>query len=445
MQITSTPHTSGLKEAFLRHFEKLPRSSEAVQLIRQEAMNRFEQLGLPTSKNEEYRYTPISRALEKNFSADEATPAYLLSQESKETIRQQLPKNLPANILVFVNGQWIEDLSSIVTPSENLVIKPFSQALSENPDLIEAYFSRQADFRQDAFVALNTALAEEGLFVYVPLGKVVEEPILAYFITDTTQGKVMTQARNLYIAGENSQLTVVESFSSLGSLPAYQNVVTEVVLAQHATVHYQKLQTDGGQAYHTGTTQVLQTAQSLFNATTISLAGAMIRNNLNIALDAEHCEAHMYGLYALDRKTHVDNHTIVDHRQPNCFSNELYKGIMDDQSRGVFNGKIYVRPGAQKTNAFQSNKNILLTDEASVDTKPQLEIWADDVKCSHGATTGQIDPEQLFYLRTRGLSMKQARALLLKAFASDVIQHIKVEPLKEQIGQMIVTRLEKDM
>ncbi len=444
MQITGK--ISVLTEAFLRQFETVQhRSSEAIRLIRQEAIDRFEQSGLPTSKHEEYRYTPISRALEKNFSADDVAQAYLLSQETKDKIRQQLPQDLPANILVFINGQWMKELSSITTPAENLIVKPFSQALSEDADLIAQYFSHQADFRQDAFVALNTALAAEGLFVYVPKGKVVTEPVLAYFITDTTQGKVITQSRNLYVAGENSQLTVVESFHSLGSLPAYQNVVSEVVLAQHATVHYHKLQTDGEQAYHTGTTQVQQTAQSLFNATTISLVGAMIRNNLNIALDAEHCETHMYGLYALNQKTHVDNHTIADHRQPNCFSNELYKGIMDDQSTGVFNGKIYVRPGAQKTNAFQSNKNILLTDEASVDTKPQLEIWADDVKCSHGATTGQIDPDQLFYLRTRGLSMKQARSLLLKAFASDVTQHIKVDILREQIGQIIVARLEKNI
>lgn len=445
-QITGKQNKTGLKEAFLEQFEVFSQNGHAknaLHQIRKEALATFDQLGLPGRKNEEYKYTQISRVLEKHFDVNDSAYDYAISKEASEKIAQLIPKDLEANVLFFVNGKYAEEHSKIISSPEDIIIKPLSKAYKENTDLIEQYFSKQADIHTDAFVALNTAFASEGLFVHVPRGKAVETPVLAYFISDTTQDKMIAQPRNLYLIGENSQVNLTESFQGLGTNPAYHNVVSEIVLDKHAVANYHKLQADADKTYHTGTTQVLQAARSLFNATTVTLSGAMIRNNLNVVLDAEDCEAHMFGLYMLKGETHVDNHTAVDHKKPNCFSNELYKGIMDEKSKGVFNGKIYVRPGAQKTNAFQSNKNILLTNDASVDTKPQLEIWADDVKCSHGATTGQIDQEQLFYLMTRGLSKEQARGMLLKAFASDVVKHIKVEPVREQIDHVIAARLEK--
>ncbi|MGD1890096.1 MAG: Fe-S cluster assembly protein SufD, partial [Cyclobacteriaceae bacterium] len=291
--------------------------------------------------------------------------------------------------------------------------------------------------------ALNTAIAQEGVMVHVPKNVLVETPILTYFISDTSTGVSVASPRNLYVAETGSKFSVVESFYTVGGAASYQNVVSEIWVQPNASVHYTKLQPESAQAYHTGTTEVYQARDSRFTAVPVSLQGTMLRNNLNIVLDDENCESHMYGLYMLDEKSHVDNHTAVDHRKPNSFSNELYKGIMDDNSKGVFNGKIYVRQDAQKTNAFQSNANILLTDDASIDTKPQLEIWADDVKCSHGATTGQIDEEQLFYLRTRGMSKEQATAILLRAFAGDVLENIELDFIRQQIEQVIDTRLDK--
>jgi Fe-S cluster assembly protein SufD len=293
-------------------------------------------------------------------------------------------------------------------------------------------------------VALNTAYSEQGTFIYVADHQVVEKPVLLYFFSDTTESKVIAHPRNLFLIGKNSQATFVEYFHTIGEQASYNNAVTEIVLEDHAVAAYYKIETESENALHTGTTQVNQSASSLFSATTIALSGGVIRNNLNIALDAEGCEAHMFGLTLLKNQDHVDNHTVADHRKPNSFSNELYKNILDDRSTGVFNGKIFVRPNAQKTNAFQSNMNVLLTDNAVINTKPQLEIWADDVKCSHGATTGQIDQEQMFYLRSRGLSEETARAMLLYAFAIDVLENIKIPALREQLDQMISDRLHKN-
>jgi Fe-S cluster assembly protein SufD len=232
-------------------------------------------------------------------------------------------------------------------------------------------------------------------------------------------------------------------FLSKGNQPSFTNIVTEIVVQENATVTYTKVQNESDQAYIIGTTQVYQARDSKFSATTVSLSAALIRNNLNIVLDAENCEANLFGLYMLNGSQHVDNHTLVDHAKPRSYSNELYKGIMDGKSTGVFNGKIYVRQDAQKTNAFQSNKNILLSKDASMNTKPQLEIFADDVKCSHGATTGQLDEDMLFYLRSRGIGTNEAKALLMYAFATDIINQIPLEAVRLYVERAIANRLNR--
>lgn len=432
-----------LSAAFTEHFAAFDQKADTISDVRQKAIARFSEVGLPGNKHEEYKYTPITRALEKVFSEEHALPAaYHITEDIKQQVKNHM-LDMEDNHLVFVNGRYIDDLSTVISPAEQLRICPVTQALQDHPDVVAKYMATLAPVDSDPFVALNTAYAQEGIFLHVPKGKVVEAPVMAYFFTDASSDHVMVHPRNLYIIEENAQVKLSETFLTLGDGASYNNAVTEILVDKYANVHYYKYENESQQAYHTGTTQVKQHDNSHFHAVTVALQGAMIRNNLNIALDAEHCESHMYGLYMLDDDTHVDNHTVVDHQKPNAFSNELYKGIVDGKARGVFNGKIYVRPNAQKTNAFQSNANILLSDNASVDTKPQLEIWADDVKCSHGATTGQLDQEQMFYLRTRGLSKTQARAVLLKAFAGDVIQHIGIKALQSQVEQQISERLEK--
>ncbi len=445
-QITKSEKTD-LSAAFVDQYEqfrqKLNGRGAAFNNIRQKAITHFAAVGLPAKKHEEYKYTPITRALEKTFVKQDAlSPAYTGSSETESQVREQL-LDLEANHLVFINGQFAESLSTIVSPEEQLRVSPMGKAYGEHADVIDKYVSSVATIESDPFVALNTAYAQEGVFVHVPKSKVLEHPVILYYFSDAASKNVMVHPRNLFVVEENAQVKFAEIFHTLGEGASYNNAVTEIVVKQYANVHYYKYENESQQAYHTGTTQVKQHDKSYFHAVNVALQGAMIRNNLNIALDAEHCESHMYGLYMLDDTSHVDNHTVVDHQKPNAFSNELYKGIIDGKARGVFNGKIYVRQDAQKTNAFQSNANILLSDDASVDTKPQLEIWADDVKCSHGATTGQLDQEQLFYLRSRGLSKVQARAVLLKAFAGDVIQHINIDALREKIELEISERLEK--
>jgi Fe-S cluster assembly protein SufD len=247
--------------------------------------------------------------------------------------------------------------------------------------------------------------------------------------------------RNLLVAGKNSQASVVEVYLTRGEGTSFTNIVTEIVVQENANLEHTKIQNEGSQAFNIGTTQVYQARDSKFFSVTISLNGAIIRNDLNIVLDDQNCEANLYGLYMPTGKTHIDNHSLVDHAKPHSYSNELYKGILDGKSTGVFNGKIFVRQDAQKTNAFQSNRNILLSKDASMNTKPQLEIFADDVKCSHGATTGQLDEDMLFYLRARGIGLDKARALLMYAFAGDVINQVKIEAVRHYIESAIASRL----
>ncbi|MDF9795766.1 Fe-S cluster assembly protein SufD [Catalinimonas alkaloidigena] len=446
-QVTKSKKTD-LTSAFIEQYSLSDKqsSNNALASLRQEAIESFAAKGLPAKKEEEYKYTPITRQLEKQFNSLDVTPSPTpkISAELEKQVKENLV-DVEANHLVFVNGHFIESLSTNVSLSDGITLLTLQQAFEEQNEELSAYLGKQADVNSDPFIALNTAMIDDGVFLHVPKNKATEKPVITYFFSDASTDNVIAHPRNLFVVEENAQAQLIEIFHTFGKSSSYNNPVTEVVLKDAAHLHYCKYQNESDAAYHTGTTQILQAQNSHFHGTSISLKGAMIRNNINAVLDAEYCESHMYGLYMLDGQSHVDNHTSVDHKKPNAFSNELYKGIMDDQSKGVFNGKIFVRPNAQKTNAFQSNANILLTDEASIDTKPQLEIWADDVKCSHGATTGQLDAEQMFYLQTRGLSKTQARAVLLKAFAGDVIQHIKTDALLEVIEQEISKRLEKEL
>jgi Fe-S cluster assembly protein SufD len=296
-------------------------------------------------------------------------------------------------------------------------------------------------FTTNAFTALNTAFAHDGVVIQVPANATVELPTILRFVSDARQVNVASQPRNLFIVNKNAEVKVAESFRTLGDQASFTNVVTEIVVAEDARMEYYKIQNESDMAYHIGTTQVYQKDRSHFYSATVTLDGGFIRNNLNIALDGSNCEAHMYGLYFPNGRQHIDNHTLVDHRKPNSHSNELYKGILEDRSTGVFNGKIFVRQDAQKTNAYQSCKNVVLSNDATMNTKPQLEIFADDVKCSHGTTTGKLNEEALFYLRSRGIPKVEAQSLLMYAFAEDVIKKIKIDTLREQLERRIQAKL----
>lgn len=430
-------------QVVFREFEKYLNGSSQSDLhqLRKKALNVFQDQGFPGLKHEEYKYTHLGKAFEKNFDFrfQPEKPAF----ESAD-LEKMIYRSLDATRAVFVNGIFMPELSDI-QDHKDYIIAGLKQATQKYPEDVLKYLGQQATIESDPFVALNTAFADQGIFVKVKNNTVVEKPVVLYYITDNRKEVPVIHPRNLIIVGTNSQVQVIESFQTTGNQKSFSNEVTEILVDENAKMDYYKIQTESDASYHVGTTQINQQRYSLVNAYSITLSGAMIRNNLNIALDDENCEAHMYGLYLLHNQSHVDNHTMVDHRKPNSFSNELYKGVLHDQSTGVFNGKIFVRQDAQKTNAFQSNKNILLTDKANIYTKPQLEIWADDVKCSHGCTTGQIDEEQLFYLRSRGIHEDSAKAMLLIAFVNDILEKINIEGLKKSINQQILDRLHKDL
>ena len=413
-------------------------NGEAQSLLhqtRQRALARFEEMGFPTPRNEEWKYSNVRNLTNQDFDfgGNHAVTA-------AEIADIKVP-NLSGNVLYFINGKYEAGLSSIVSPASQVTVQPLREALAAQPELASTYFGLLADTQGEAFTALNTAFAGDGVFIRVPKGKVVEEPIVLYFINDARAGNVGAQPRNLFVIEQNAQAQLTETFLTLGDSSAFTNAVTEIHVAQDAHVQYYKVQNDSDAAYHVGTTQVRMADNSHFYAATVSLNGGFIRNNLNIALDGQHCDAHMYGLYFPDGKQHIDNHTVADHRQPNSESNELYKGVLRGQSTGVFNGKIFVREDAQKTNAFQSCKNVVLSPQATMNTKPQLEIWADDVKCSHGTTTGQLDDEALFYLRSRGIPKAEAMSLLMFAFCEDVITQIKNEPIRAYLEEIIAEKL----
>lgn len=404
---------------------------------RREALQAFEQLGFPTIRHEEWKYSNVKNLLGQAF--DFAAPTHVTAED---LVPLQIP-NLEGNVLFFVNGVYQPQLSTLVSPVGQLQVLSFEEANEQMPELIDQHFARYAEYEQSAFTALNTAFAKHGIVIHVPEKAVVELPIILRFISDTRGGNVATQPRNLFVVGRRAEVKIAESYRTLGENAAFTNAVTEVILGEEAHFEYYKVQNESDRATHIGTTQIEQAARSYSYCMTISLNGGFIRNNLNVRLDGQHCEANLFGLYLPNERQHIDNHTVVDHAQPNSLSNELYKGILKDQSTGVFNGKIFVRPDAQKTNAFQSCRNILASDSATMNTKPQLEIWADDVKCSHGTTTGQLDDEALFYLRSRGVPKDAARALLMRAFAEDVIEKMRIPAIRAYLEERIAEKIEE--
>ncbi len=402
--------------------------------LQKEALQELLRLGLPGPKNEEYKHTPITRALEKNLNA-------ALPFRTEGTIPDEhlWKLNLECYYAVLLNGKFVAE-ESVLPPL--IRVLPLRQAWGNLPE-VAAHLGKYADFKTDSFAAWNTAAWSDGLFVEIPDGVVVDKPVLVYHLHDTSEGQVKSVTRNLIIAGKGSKVTIAEKWFTAGTNAVVSNTLSEILLRNNATLNHLAIQNDTGKHIQYLYNQFWQEEESLLNSHVVTLSGTFIRNNTRVALDGA-CESHLYGLYLVQDHTFVDNHTVVDHRKPNAMSNELYKGVLDGQSNGVFNGKIFVRPGAQKTNAFQSNRNLLLSEQAVVHTKPQLEIWADDVKCSHGCTVGQLDEDALFYLRSRGIEKETAKAMLLYAFAAEVVETMQETELKKYLDDLISQRLHKN-
>jgi len=436
-----------LKIKLLEDFQNLEvnlngESKNNIHKIRQNAIASFEQLGFPVKRMEEWKYTNLNPILKHDFKTMFEPARTLLSSNN---LKEYLVEGLNVNLIVLINGQFNERLSRIITKNEKVFIGSFSEGRINHSKIIEKHFSKYADYKNRSLTALNTAFAKDGAFIYIQKGIQVAEPIHILNIADATKDSIMAQPRNLFIAEEGADVKIIEDYHSRGDNHSFTNVVTEIYCAPNARLDRYKIQNDNDKAYHVATTQVMQERDSYFSDTTISWGGAITRNDLNAVFNGMNTECHFYGLSLLSGKQHVDNHTLADHAKPNCYSNELYKGIVDDKATSVFNGKIMVREDAQKTNAYQSNGNILLSEDATIYSKPQLEIFADDVKCSHGATTGQLNKEEMFYLRARGIGKDEARILLLNAFAGDVMDSVKIDELREKLKIRLSEKLVREI
>lgn len=406
---------------------------------RKKAIEVLERKGLPGPKHEEYRFTPLTRAIDNIFTwKNEIAPTQLSS------IEEYLVPRLDANILVFINGQYSESFSNIISPANEFNIKSLYEAFQSEKDLITEYFDKLVGTEADPFAAMNTSFWQEGLFIHVPANTTVEKPVFILHINDANQTQVISHTRLLAIVESGSKLSIIEKFNTIGEHAALHTFTEEIVVKENAALEYCKIQNDSGKSYQVANTNIHQADSSRVDTFTLTLNGQIVRNNFTITIAGEKCESHFNGLYMLHANTLADNHTVVDHQKPNSFSNEMYKGVLDGNSKGVFNGKIFVRPQAQKTNAFQSNRNISLSPNTAINTKPQLEIWADDVKCSHGCTIGQLDEEALFYLQSRGIDKVTAQGMMLYAFTAETLKTISNETLKAYVDSLISERLHKN-
>jgi Fe-S cluster assembly protein SufD len=406
-----------------------------VAALRVKGREAFLRIGLPENKAEEFRHTPITRLLQKNLALQPVENR--LGPLSAEAIHIE---GLDAYQVVFINGIYADTLSNLPT-SGDLVVKPLAEAVDAGDPVVLEHLGQYADHQTDGFVAWNTAAWSNGVFIHAKRNAVIDKPIYLVYWHHADGEEVVSLVRNLIIVDTNAQVTVFERYGSTGGASHFSNHVTEALVRANGGLDLYTLQNDKGQRYQYAFTRIHQEPASRANTYAFTFDGKLVRNTLQLALDGEGVESHMFGLYLVSGDTIADNHTVVDHRKPNSFSNEIYKGILDGNSKGIFNGKIYVRPQAQKTNAFQANRNILMSDGATVNTKPQLEIWADDVKCSHGCTTGQLDEEAIFYLQARGIDKNTARAMMLFAFAIEVLDNIKHAGLRHYFEGIIREKL----
>ncbi len=418
--------------------------------LRRSAMDRFTELGFPSRHDEEWRFTNITPIAETSFRFADAEPGQLDPTVAAPLIFS----GLDAHRLVFLNGRYAPALSQVHELPHGVTVSTLASALSTSPEQLEPTLARQARYTDHAFAALNTAFLEEGAYVRIPRNVVVETPILLVYlsdgdisnshVSDGNGGAIASFPRTLIVAGENSQATVIESYASVGDsteVGTFTNAVTEIVVGANAAIDHYKLNRESRQAYHVAVTQIELARSANFTSHSITLGGAIVRNDIGAGLRAEGISCTLNGLYIARGQQLVDNHTVIDHAMPHGESHELYKGIIDDRARGVFNGKIFVRLDAQKTDAKQTNQTLLLSATAQINTKPQLEIFADDVKCTHGATVGQLSREAIFYLRSRGIGEAQARALLTYAFAADIVNRIKVEPVRAELNRALLEQL----
>ncbi len=410
--------------------------------MRQESIRNFERLGFPKKKDENYKYVHLEPFF--NGSLESRFAPRNLEFDVQEIFRCDIP-TLDTYVLLLLNGFYYSTSGEKLVRQDNgIIFGSLREAIAQEPDLVEKYLGKYADSVNDPFVALNTAVAQDGIFLYIPEKQELDKPIqiINLLLSDDNE---MVQHRNLFITEKSSKAEVIICDHTLSEHLFLTNSVSEMAVMENASLDVVRMQNEHNQSVQITNSWIEQQKNSNARHSTITLHGGRVRNNLNVKLKGENAYCDANGLFLIDKQQHVDNYTIIEHQKPNCVSNQHYKGVLDDAATGAFAGKIHVFREAQKTEAYQTNNNVLLTRDAKMRTKPQLEIYADDVKCSHGATVGQIDENALFYLQTRGIPREEARLMLMYAFADDVISGIREEALKKRVADLVSRRLRGEL
>ncbi len=407
--------------------------SQTIASHRNKSIRLFEEQGIPTKKLESYKYTNMLPLFEENYGYDFEHKVF--QQDLSQIFRCDI-HDLDATTVYLINGWYYRQNQLPNLLPEGVLIGSLAEYSTSHPEIFEAHYNQYAKNDEDSLVALNTAFAQDGFFIYIPKGIVVEKPIQIVNIMHS-EGDLMAFPRNLVILEENAQAKILMCEHTAADYKYLLSAVTEVFVDKNAVFDIYNIQNQHNLTTNVSSVFIKQKEHTSVLTHNLTLHTGVTRNNIHVHMDDEHCEAHVYGLFITDKNQHVDNFSFIDHAKPNCYSEELFKGVLDDASTAAFAGKILVRADAQKTNAFQRNDNLLLTDMAKMYTKPMLEIYADDVKCSHGATVGQLDKKAMFYLRSRGIGVEEARILLMYAFAYEAVEKIRVEAVREQIRNLV--------
>jgi len=408
--------------------------------LREDAIQLFLKNGFPGKKDENYKYTYLEPFFSNGYKKYLSPKS--ITFNTNHIFQCDVP-SLDTHVVILLNGFYFDKVNPIRKLPNNIMVGSLSEAILRYPEIVSKHLGKYSR-GTDSFVAINTALATDGVFFYVPKGSVLDKPIQIINVLLSDE-ELMVQHRNLFVIEENSEAKVVVCDHTLSPHKFLTNSVTEIHVGDNANFDYFRVQNEHNDSTQVSHTFINQKSASSVQSSVITLHGGLVRNNLHVKLDGEGCENRAYGLFVTDSHQHVDNFVFVEHAKPNCNSSQLYKGILDDKSTGAFTGRILVDRDAQKTKAYQKNSSILLTDEVKMNSKPQLEIYADDVKCGHGGTVGQLDEEAMFYLRTRGIGEREAKLMLMYAFANEILGEIKIEPLKDRMNELIDKRLRGEL
>ncbi len=425
----------GIREAHLNGSVSHP-----LQAYRREAIAKLDELDFPTRRHEDWKYTSVSKILQPQYQFGDPLKV------SQDVIDPFLFDGLDTYLIVFVDGRWNQDLSRLGNLPEGVAIEKVADAYEKDnfKEVLEEQYKSFANQPENAFVALNTAFSNEAVFIHVPKNTKLEKPVHILHLAANEREEVFNTPQLIGICEQSSELNIIESYHSLSDECVYfTNMVARMVVKDNAKVQHLMIQNESRESFQISNIDVKQHRDSVFSSFLVDLGGKIVRHNLSASLKASNSETHYYGAYYVNGNQHIDSQTFIDHAVPHCESNELYKGIVTDKGRGVFNGKVLVRQDAQKTNAFQQNSTLVLSKNAVMDTKPQLEIFADDVRCSHGATVGQLDESAIFYLRSRGLSEEQAKKILQHAFLLEALEKVPYEPVLAYIEKLILAKFEE--